>query len=263
MSDDALICEIDGRGVARITLNRPNVKNAFDDALISELTAQLKALDADDAVRVVVLAGAGNTFSAGADLNWMRRTAEYAQEQNEADAGALAGLMHKLNSLTKPTIAIVNGAAFGGGVGLIACCDVAIASETAKFALSEVRLGLIPAAISPFVVQAIGPRAARRYFLTGERFDAQQGLALGLLHEVAPAEELDAVGERLAAEFLKCGPQAQKEAKALIDHVSSAAIDTDLLKATAAWIARVRATAEGREGLSAFLEKRPASWLET
>src|SRR5690606_19141727 len=191
MTDDTILIQRAG-GVATVTLNRPDRHNAFDDALIAALTQVLRELDADDSVTVVVLAGAGKSFSAGADLNWMRRMADYGREENLADAEALAALMETLNGLDKPTIARVQGAAFGGGVGLVACCDIAIAADTASFCLSEVRLGLIPAVISPYVVTAIGERAARRYFVTAERFDAREAHRLGLVHEVVPAAGLDA-----------------------------------------------------------------------
>ncbi len=211
-------------------------------------------------MRVVVLAAAGKSFSAGADLNWMRRMAGYSTAENEADARRLANLMQVLHGLAKPTVARVQGSAFGGGVGLVACCDIAIAAETAQFALTEVRLGLVPAVISPYVVAAIGPRAARRYFLTAERFDAAEAARLGLVHRVVPAAELDGAVAALVATLADGGPQAQRDAKALVAAVSGRAIDAALIEETVQRIAALRAGAEGREGIAAFLEKRPPAW---
>ena len=261
MSDASYLFGVDDRGVARVTLNRPEIRNAFDDKLIRELTDIFERLGADAAVRVIVVTGAGKAFSAGADLNWMRRMAGYGREENLADARDLAQLMHVLNTTPKPTIARVNGPALGGGVGLVACCDIAIASETTFFALSEVRLGLIPAVISPFVAAAIGPRAARRYFLTGERFDAETARALGLVHAVAPADGLDAAVEAVLAELLACGPAAQAAAKDLIAAVAHRPADAALREATARRIAEIRAGEEGRHGVAAFLEKRKPRWI--
>ncbi len=260
---DALLCETDARGVARLTLNRPEVHNAFNDALIAEMTKALHALNADPAVRVVLLASGGKSFSAGADLNWMRAMAGYGQAENLRDAEALGQLMHRLDSLEKPTIALVQGAAFGGGVGLVACCDIAIAATRATFCLSEVKLGLIPAVISPYVVGAMGARAARRYFLTAERFSAEEAMRLGLIHQVVEEEELDAAADRIIGDILTAGPQAVQESKALIAAVANRPVDHAIRQDTAERIARIRASAEGQEGLSAFLEKRPASWRKT
>lgn len=261
MSETALAVARDPRNVATIRLNRPDIRNAFDDALIAELTATVETLGAEAAIRAIVLTGEGKAFSAGADLNWMRRMAGYGREENLADARALAKLMHVLNNCPKPTIARVNGPAMGGGVGLVACCDIAIASETAFFALSEARLGLIPAVISPFVVAAMGPRAARRYFLTGERFDAAAARALGLVHEIAPADGLDARVEAALGALLLCGPAAQAAAKALIAAVANRPVDAAILEDTATRIADIRAGEEGREGVAAFLEKRKPGWI--
>jgi methylglutaconyl-CoA hydratase len=259
MSDDLVLQQIDG-GVGRLTLNRPDKHNAFDDALIAQLTAALLSMEADRRVRTVVLAAAGKSFSAGADLVWMRRTAGYAEAENLEDARALAGLMSTLERLAKPTVALVQGAAYGGGVGLVACCDIAIASEAASFSLSEVKLGLIPAVISPYVVAAMGPRAARRFMLSAERFSAQQALHHGLVHEVVPADRLEEMGRRFVDHLAQGGPRAQAAAKELIASLAGRPVDRALVEDTAERIARIRAGDEAREGLAAFLEKRPAEW---
>ncbi len=248
--------------VAIVTLHRPELHNAFDDALIAELTAELRRLDADDSVRVVVLAAAGKSFSAGADLHWMRRMAAYDEAQNLADARALAELMRTLDGLSKPVIAQVQGAAYGGGVGLIACCDVVIAAETASFCLSETRLGLIPAVISPYVVAAIGARQARRWCVSAEAFDAATALRLGLVHEVVAPERLAARVDELLATLAGNGPQAMREAKRLVRDVAGRPLDAALIDDTARRIARLRASPEGREGVSAFLDKRAPAWRD-
>jgi methylglutaconyl-CoA hydratase len=248
-------------GVVSLTLGRPEIHNAFDDRLIGELTDELERLGADDAVRVVVLTGAGRSFSAGADLNWMRRTASYGETENLADARALARLMQTLNELPKPTVARVNGPALGGGTGLVACCDVVIASEQAVFGTTEVRLGLIPSVIGPYVLAAIGPRHARRLMLTGERISAAEALRLGLVHDVVAAEQLDLTVERMVGELLKSGPDAIAAAKRLIRDVSGRPIEPALIDDTAQRIAALRATPEAREGIGAFLEKRAPGWL--
>ena len=247
--------------VAFVTLNRPDVHNAFDETLIAEFTAALRALGADDAVRVVVVAGAGASFCAGADLNWMKRMAGYSRAQNLADARGLATMLATLNELPKPTIARVQGAAFGGGAGLVACCDIAIGAQDAVFAFSEARLGLIPATIGPYVVEAIGARAARRLFLTAERFTAAEAFRMGLLHDVAIAAELDLRVGELVANLLKAGPHAQAECKALLRAVAHRPIDAAVIADTARRIAAVRVTPEGREGVAAFLGKRKAAWV--
>lgn len=256
-----VLIDIDNRGIATVTLNRPEIHNAFDDLLIAELTAVFKSLAADDNVRVVILTGSGRSFSAGADLNWMRRMADYSREENLVDARALAELMQTLDSLPKPTIALVQGAAYGGGVGLVACCDIAIATARATFCLSEVKLGLMPAVISPYVAAAIGPRACRRYFLTAELFAAAEAQRLGLLHEVVKDEEtLRFRGSALGELLLKNGPQAMAAAKDLIAAVAGQPLTAALIDDTAQRIADRRASAEGREGLTAFLEKRQPDW---
>jgi len=255
--------------VARVTLNRPDVHNAFDDGLIADLTAALVRIDADAAIRAVVLTGAGASFSAGADLNWMRAMAAASEEDNRADAVRLARLMRTLNFLSKPTIARVNGAAYGGGVGLVACCDFAIAADTAKFGLTEARLGLIPAVISPYVTAAIGSRHARRLFVTAEIFGAAEAMRIGLVHHVVAAEQLDATVDSTLALLAKGGPIAQGEAKRLALRSGGATghsaqlVDAENVDIeNAALIARLRVSAEGQEGLSAFLGKRPASWIK-
>lgn len=257
---DAALCEIAPNGVATITLNRPDIHNAFDDILIADLTAKIEALVADPAVRVIILTGAGKSFSAGADLNWMKRMAGYSHAENLADSQALAKLMKVLNFASKPTIALVNGAAFGGGVGLAACCDIVIASDRASFCLSEVKLGLIPAVISPYVVEAIGVNQARRYFLTAERFDAPTAQQIGLVHEITTTDELSARGQEMANILLGNGPDAIHAAKNLIYAVANKPISDAVIDDTAHRIANQRASAEGREGVGAFLEKRPANW---
>lgn len=248
--------------IGLVTMNRPERHNAFDDALIAELTEALRSMEAEDGIRLVVLSGAGRSFSAGADLHWMKRMAGYTPDENRRDAMGLAALMRTLWSLRKPTVARVQGPAFGGGVGLVACCDVAIAAQPAEFALSEARLGLIPAVISPYVIAAIGERAARRYFLTGEKFDAAEAWRLGLVHDIAPDEaELDEKVGQVVDAMLACGPVAQREAKDLIRAVAGRPVTSELIQDTAERIARIRSSPEGREGMAAFLEKRRASWV--
>ncbi|MCI0430909.1 MAG: enoyl-CoA hydratase-related protein [Rhodospirillales bacterium] len=248
------------RGIATITLNRPEVHNAFDERMIAELAAALDAVAGRPELRVVQLAAAGASFSAGADLDWMRRMAGSSEEENRADAERLARLLHRLATLPKPTVALVQGAAYGGGVGLIAACDVALVAEGARFGLTEVRLGLVPAVISPYVIGSVGARWARRLFLTGERFDAELALRIGLVHEVLPADRLASRAAELAALLEEGAPKAQAEAKALVAQVSGEAADEFLIDHTSALIARLRAAPEGREGVAAFLEKRKPSW---
>lgn len=261
MPDD-LILERQG-AVARVRLDRATLHNAFDAALIASLTSALEALGRDADVRVVVLEGAGASFSAGADLNWMRGMAAASEADNREDALALAHLLRTLDELPKPTIARVHGAAFGGGVGLVACCDIAIGVPGAKFGLTESRLGLLPATISPYVIAAIGPRQARRWFATGETFDAQRALRIGLLHDVVEDDLLDATVDRQIALLLKSGPFAASDAKRLVREVV-AATDRDLLdQDNATLIAALRVSPEGQEGLTAFLDKRPAAWTRT
>lgn len=249
-------------GVALVTLDRPDKHNAFDEHLITELTQALRALDAAPDVRAVVLLGAGESFCAGADLDWMRRMADYDYARNVADARALAQLLQVLAGLSKPTIAHVHGPAYGGGVGLIACCDIAVAAVGATFALSEAKLGLIPATIGPYVVEAMGARAARRYMLTGERFEAAEAYRIGLVHDLAPSVEAldDRVNDLLGALML-AGPHAQKAVKALVRAIAHRPIDERVIADTAERIATVRASDEAREGVAAFLGKRSPAWV--
>lgn len=254
----------DPRGVAMLTFNRPEKHNAFDDALIAELTAKLMQLNNDKNVRIVILTGAGKSFSAGADLNWMRSMAKFSEAENIEDALKLAELMDILNTLRKPAIARVNGAVYGGGVGLVACCDIAIAADTAKFALSEVRLGLVPSAISPYVIAAIGEHQARRYFLTAEAISSQQARNIGLVHEVVSGDKLDEAVGKVVDLLLKAGPNALTACKALIAENAAASVSARraLKQKTAQLIAQLRVSEEGQEGLSAFLEKRPPEWIK-
>jgi len=255
-----VLSEIDG-ALGIITLNNPDKHNAFDDTLIADLTAVLLQMQHAAEVRVVILSAAGKSFSAGADLNWMKRIAGYSPDENFRDAMGLGTLMRTLHGLTKPTIARVQGAAYGGGVGLIACCDIAVGTHDAAFSLSEVKLGLIPAVISPYVIGAIGERAAHRYFLTAEKFDASEAYRLGLLHELAPDDDtMDDIINDLCGALLDASPDALAAAKSLIAAVSNQPINDALVAETAERIARVRVSEEGREGLSAFLEKRKPAW---
>ena len=248
-------------GVGILWLNRPELRNAFNDDMIAELTTALKALEADAAIRAVVLAGAGPAFCAGADLNWMKRMSGYSFAQNHADAMGMATMLHTLYTLKKPTIARVHGAAFAGGVGLVAACDMAVAAYEAEFCLSEVKLGLIPATISPYVVRAMGERASRRYFLSAERFTAAEAYPVGLLSDIAPAAELDGRINELLEQLLLGGPGAQALSKDLIRAVAGTLLTADLVSDTASRIATACASAEGKEGVTAFLEKRAPAWI--
>ena len=212
MSTQTVSLDVDARGVARVSINRPEKHNAFDDSIIAELQSAFAAVAARDDIRVLVLRSEGRSFSAGADLGWMKRMADYDYGHNMRDAEGLAEMLHTLSGLPQPTIARVQGAAFGGAVGLVSCCDMAVASEAASFSLSEVRIGLVPATISPYVIRAIGERASRRYFTTGERFDAAEAHRLGLVSEVTDAEQLDATVEHLAGHLLQSGPEATRAA---------------------------------------------------
>ena len=246
---------------AIVVLNRPELHNAFNEALIDELTATLSVLDQDSDVRAIVLAGAGRSFCAGADLNWMKKMATYGHEENVTDASALAQMLHTLAGLSKPTIARVHGAAMGGGADLVACCDIAIAAQEATFAFSEGKLGLIPATIAPYVIEAIGARQARRYFISAERFTAAEAFRIGLVHDIVPLAELDARINDMLGALLLVGPRAQMECKALIRGVAHRRIDADVIAGTAEHIAAVRASSEGRAGVQAFLDKRAAPWI--
>jgi methylglutaconyl-CoA hydratase len=255
-----LLESIDERGVATLTLNRPERHNAFDGDLVTHLTAALRRLDAQGDIRVVIIRGNGHSFSAGADVDWLKRMAAASFDENLADASALAGLMHGLDLLSKPTIAFVHGAAYGGGVGLAACCDIVIATERASFCLSEAKLGIIPAVIGPFVVRAIGARRARRYALTAEVIFADVAREIGLVHETASEQEAPVLCDKIVAALLRCAPGAQAEAKSLIALCEGRAIDDEMTRETVKRIAKRRASPEGREGIEAFLEKRSPSW---
>lgn len=257
---ETLEIELSG-GVATVWMNRPDVHNAFNAQLIADLAAACRQLEADEAVRVMVLAGRGKSFSAGADLNWMKAAGEASEAENFADAMKLASMLRTLAEMSKPTIARVHGAALGGGMGLASACDICIAGERAVFATSEVKFGIIPSAISPYVIRAIGERQAYRYFQTAERIDATQAVGLGLAHEAVASEALDArVGEIVAA-LLQGGPKAQAAAKDLIRGVANRPVSDAVVEDTARRISQLRATPEAREGLEAFLSKRPAAWV--
>lgn len=248
-------------GVATLWMNRPDVHNAFNEQLIAELTLACRELDADDSVRVVVLAGRGKSFSAGADLNWMRRAADASVEENLHDARKLAGMLRTLAEMQKPTIARVHGAALGGGMGLASACDICIAGEGAVFATSEVKFGIIPSAISPYVIRAIGARQAHRYFQTAERISAARAADLGLAHEAVPADQLDVTVQGVVTALLQGGPRSQAAAKDLIRAVADRPVSDEVVEDTARRIATLRATPEAKEGLAAFLDKRPAAWV--
>jgi methylglutaconyl-CoA hydratase len=252
--------ERDG-ALAWVWMNRPEVHNAFNARLIADLAAACRELESDPAVRVVILGGRGKSFSAGADIHWMKAAGEAGEEENFRDAMALAEMLRTLAELGKPTIARVHGAAFGGGMGLACACDICVVSEAAVFATSEVRFGIIPAAISPYVIRALGERQSYRYFQTAERIAAPRARELGLAHEVVSPEALDATVAQVAGHLLSGGPVAQAQAKALIRAVALRPIDGALITDTAQRISRLRATPEAREGLSAFLEKRAAKWV--
>ncbi|MFN4238424.1 MAG: enoyl-CoA hydratase/isomerase family protein [Vogesella sp.] len=247
--------------VATVWMNRPELHNAMNEHLIADLTAAFRELNRDDAVRVIVLAGHGKSFSAGADLDWMRRAAGYTEAQNLEDANKLAAMLKGIYRSKKPVIARIHGAALAGGTGLTAVCDIAVATDAARFALTEVRLGLIPATIGPYVADAIGWRQARRYFLSAERIDAATALRIGLVHEVVAEDALDSRIAEIAAELGKGAPHALAAAKELLGCLhNSSPLDDELLSDTAHRIAAIRITDEAREGLAAFFEKRPPSW---
>ncbi len=255
---DTLRVNTDDRGVTTLTLNRPARHNAFDDKLINTLLATLQEIEQDPGTRVVVLTGAGKSFSSGADLEWMRAMAKYDEKTNREDARRLARLMAALNNLAKPIVARVNGPAYGGAVGLIACCDIVIASEHAQFALTEVRLGLAPAVIAPYVIAAIGARQARRLFLNAERISSEEAHRIGLVHELASDETLPEVVEKHVRYLLKAGPIALAECKRLVvQHARGAPVDN-----TVDLIARLRVSAEGQDGMAAFFEKRKPGWVK-
>ena len=248
-------------GVATIWMNRPDVHNAFNAQLIADLTTACIALDADDAVRAVVLAGRGKSFSAGADLNWMKAAGEASEAENFADAMKLAGMLRTLAEMNKPTIARVHGAALGGGMGLASACDICIAGDKAVFATSEVKFGIIPSAISPYVIRAIGERQAYRYFQTAERISTLRAAELGLAHEAVAGEELDVKVKEVVEALLQGGPKSQAAAKELIRAVANRPVSDAVVEDTARRIASLRVTPEAKEGLAAFLDKRPAAWI--
>jgi len=260
MENSAILIEQNAHGVGTVTLNRAEIHNAFDDALIRDLTEAIQSFEQNPEVRVIVLRSTGKSFSAGADLNWMKRMADYSWNQNYQDSLGLATLMQTLASTSKPTVGVIQGAAFGGGVGLVACCDIALASNRASFCLSEVKLGLIPAVISPYVIAAIGERAAKRYFVTAERFNAETALRLGLVQDIYEPEQLDGEAEKVIAAILENGPVAVLEAKKLIVNIANRKLDEETIRFTAQKISDIRASAEGKEGITAFLEKRSPNW---
>ena len=255
-----VLSQVDADGNAAVVLNRPEVHNAFDPEMVDQLTAALKELEANAKVRAVVLTGAGANFSAGADIAHMKASARASRAQNVESARGAARMLHTLHTLKKPTIACVRGAVRGGGLGLVAACDIAIAEVQATFKLSEVRLGIMPAVISPYVVGAIGAHMARRYMISGEEFNAAEAYRIGLVHDICQAEELSAVVGRMLAHLYAGGPQATVAVKRLIAEVDSAPLDAALVEKTAQRLAEIRGTPEAQEGLSAFLEKRQAAW---
>lgn len=255
-----LLLDISG-AIATVTLNRPDVRNAFNDEVITEMTALFDELGARDDVRCIVLAANGKAFCAGADLNWMRSMADYSHAQNMEDAGRLAGMLAAIYRCPKPTIAQVQGDVYAGGTGLVAACDIAVVVDSAFFCLSEAKLGLVPSTISPYVIRAMGARAAHRYFLTAERFDAATALRLGFVHEVVAADALQAKVAELAAILVNNGPVAVGLCKKLVQDVAGQEITPALVQLTVASIADVRVSDEGREGLQSFLQKRPPNWL--
>jgi methylglutaconyl-CoA hydratase len=247
-------------GIARVTLDRPDLRNAFDDELIAALTKAFEQIGTDGGVRVMILAGNGPAFCAGADLNWMKRMAKYGYDENLADAEALALMLATLDRLPKPTIARVHGPVFAGGTGLVAACDIAVGTPQAKFCLSEAKLGLSPATISPYVIRAMGEREARRYFLTAEVFDAAEAFRIGLLSLLVSPSELDSSIDELITHLMAGGPQAHRKIKELIRAVAGRPVDDALAADTAKRIAEIRVSPEGREGIASFLEKRKAAW---
>lgn len=247
--------------VLTITLSRPDVRNAFNDEVIAEMTAAFQDAASRAEVRAVVLAAEGKAFCAGADLNWMKRMADYTRPENLADAAQLAEMLRVMYACPKPTIARIQGDVYAGGMGLVAACDMAVSVDTANFCLSEVKLGLIPATISPYVIRAMGERAAQRYFLTAERFDAQEAHRIGFVHEVVAADQLDAKVAELAQALVNASPNAVRACKTLVQEVAGRDIDASLIGRTVEGIADIRSSSEGREGVQAFLQKRKPFWL--
>ena len=248
-------------GVATVVLSRPDVRNAFNDEVIAELSQAFIQLGDDPQVRAIVLMAEGPAFCAGADLNWMRRMADYSREENEQDAEKLAFMLRTIYECPKPTIARVQGDVYAGGMGLVACCDMAVSVDTANYCLSEVKLGLIPATIGPYVIRAMGPRASHRYFLTAERFSAQQAQRIGFVHEVVPADQLDATVSTWVQALLAASPNAIKECKKLVQYVADRDITRLLNDHTVKAIADIRASDEGKEGVQSFLNKRKPAWM--
>lgn len=247
--------------VATVTLNRPEVRNAFNDEVIAELTQVFTELGQRDDLRCIVLTAAGTSFCAGADLNWMRRMAHFSREENLADAGKLAAMLRAIYACPKPTVARIQGDAIAGGMGLVAACDIAVTVDGANFCLSEVKLGLIPATISPYVIRAMGARAAHRYFLTAERFSAAEAKGIGFVHEVVSVDQLDAKVDELCKALCAASPDAVRACKRLVQDVAEREIDDALIARTVEQIADIRASVEGREGVQSFLEKRKPHWL--
>ncbi|MFZ6760107.1 enoyl-CoA hydratase/isomerase family protein [Undibacterium sp. Ji50W] len=247
--------------VVTVTLNRPDVRNAFNETTIAEITEVFRDLDKDDSIRAIVLAANGPAFCAGADLNWMKKMADYTHEENLADAGQLAEMLHTIYICSKPVVAKVQGDCYAGGMGLVAACDIAVSVDTANFCLSEVKLGLIPATISPYVIKAMGENAARRYFITAERFTAAEAHRTGFVHELVTAEALDARVAEIVKALVSNSPNAVRQAKRLVQDVASRELTPALMAATVEGIAQIRASDEGREGVRSFLEKRKPAWL--
>lgn len=253
--------KIEAGTIAHVTLNRPEVRNAFNDEVIAELTQAFVQLGRDPTVRAIVLAAEGPAFCAGADLNWMRRMADYTHAENLADAGQLAEMLRAIYTCPKPTMARIQGDVYAGGMGLVAACDIAVSVNTANYCLSEVKLGLYPATISPYVIQAMGTRAAHRYFLTAERFDAAEALRIGFVHAVLGADQLDAKVQEITQALVSASPHAVKECKTLLHEVAGKDIDAKLIAHTVVGIASIRASTEGKEGVQSFLHKRKPNWL--
>jgi methylglutaconyl-CoA hydratase len=261
MNYETLTVVINDR-IAHVTLNRPDLRNAFNERSIAELALAFDELGRKELVRAVVLGANGSAFCAGADLNWMKKMAAYSDSENRADAMRLADMLRTIYLCPKPTIAKVQGDCYAGGMGLVAACDIAVSADTVSFCLSEAKLGLTPAPISPYVIKAMGENAARRYFLTAERFDAHEAHRIGFVHEVMPLDELERRALALAETLAKNSPNAVREAKILVREIAGRPVDDALLEDTAGRIAAIRTSLEGREGVSSFLEKRKPSWLE-
>lgn len=260
MTNSAIKVISDGR-IATVTLDNPEKHNAFDDKMIEAMTKAFSDIDADESIRIMVLRANGKNFSAGGDLSWMKRMATFSHQENLEDARKLANMLKTLNGLSKPTVARVQGAAFGGAVGLISCCDIAVASTEASFSLSEVKIGLLPATIAPYVIGAIGSRAARRYFMTAERFGVETAQQLGLISKTCEEDELDGEVDKFIDNLIANSPAAVSAAKTLVSDLNNQPIDDELIEDTCQRIAAIRASKEGQEGLTAFLEKRKPSWI--